>query len=86
MRETLELVLRFVVQMFVAAFLFLVVGGVAYVLWLVTEWLQKQGVPDYIRLGASGVAALLFMLDVLCFVGFTVAETWKLLRTIWKNL
>ena len=68
--------------MVVAAALFAAVAGVAYVLWVGDVWLQKQGVPDYIKLGVSGVTALLFALDVICFVCFTVAETWKLLRDI----
>lgn len=86
MRQSLELVLRFVVQMLTAAVLFSAVAGIAYILWLGTQWLQKQGVPDYIQLGVSGVTALLFSLDVLCFVGFTVAESWKFLRAIYRSL
>jgi hypothetical protein len=86
MRETLELVGRFVVQMIVAAVLFAIVAGVAYLLWLFTQWLRQHGVPDHIYLGSLVVAELLFWLDVLCFVGFVVAEAYKLLRDIWHNI
>jgi hypothetical protein len=86
MWETIQLVLRFVVQMLVAAVLFAAVAGIAFGLSLGSEWLQKQGVPDYINLGVSGVTALLFTLDVICFVCFTVAEAWKLLRDIYRNI
>ena len=72
--------------MLVAAVLFSAVAGIAYVLWLGAEWLQKQGVPDYINLGVSGVTALLFTLDVICFICFTVAEAWKLMRDIYRSI
>jgi integral membrane sensor domain MASE1 len=86
MRQSLELVLRFAVQMLVAAALFSAVAGIAFLLWLGTEWLYKQGIPDYMHLGLSAITALLFSLDVLCFVCFTIAESWKLLRAIYLSI
>jgi hypothetical protein len=86
MRETFELVGRFVVQMIVAAVLFAVVAGVAFLLWAFTEWLKQKGVPDHIYVGSWVVAELLFWLDVLCFVLFAIAEAYKLLREIWRNM
>jgi hypothetical protein len=82
MFDSISLVARFVVQMIVAAVLFAIVAGVAYLLWLGTQWLQKQGVPDHIYLASWAVTELLWGLDVLCFVVFAFGETWKLLREI----
>ena len=86
MWKTIQLVLQFLIEMLVAAVLFIAVAGIAYVLWLFAEWLKKQGVPDYINLGVAGVTALLFALDVICFVCFTIAQSWKLLRDIYHSI
>jgi hypothetical protein len=86
MLESLKLVGRFVVQMIVATVLFAVVAGLAYLLWRGTQWLQQQGVPDHLYVGAWAITELLFGLDVLCFVVFTVGETIKLLRAIIKDM
>jgi hypothetical protein len=83
--NSLKLVGRFLVQMVVAASLFAAVAGVAYLLWLGTQWLQRQGVPDHLYLAAWFVTELLYGLDVLCFVVFAVAETIKLLREILRE-
>ena len=78
----MSMVIRFVVQMVVGAFLFAVVAAVAYLLWLGTQWLDHQGIPAHIALGARGLTELLFELDALCFVVFTVGEAIKLVRDI----
>jgi hypothetical protein len=39
---SIKLVFRFIVQMLVAGLLFAIVGGVTYVLWLGSEWLQNN--------------------------------------------
>ena len=86
MQKSLELVGRFVVQMIVAAVLFAIVASVATLLWSFTEWLKQRGVPDHIYGGSWIVAELLFWLDVLCFVLFVLAETFKLLRQMWRDI
>lgn len=45
----MSMVIRFVVQMVVGAFLFAVVAAVAYLLWLGTQWLDHQGIPSSYR-------------------------------------
>ena len=80
------MVIRFVVQMIVGAFLFAVVAAVAYLLWLGTQWLERQGVPAHIALGARALTELLFGLDALCFVVFTVGEAIKLVRDIVRDV
>jgi hypothetical protein len=82
----MNIVLRFVVQMVIGAFLFAVVAAVAYILWLGTRWLEQQGVPDHIGLGARALTELLFGLDALCFVVFTIGETIKLVRDIIRDV
>jgi hypothetical protein len=86
MRETFELVGRFGVQMVVGAVLFAAVAIVAYLLWLLTEFLRQHGAPTHIYLGSWFVAELLFLLDVLCFMIFALAEAFKLVREIWRKL
>ena len=81
----MNMVIRFVVQMVVGAFLFAVVAAVAYILWLGTQWLQHQGVPYHIALGARALTELLFGLDALCFVVFTVGEAVKFVRDIVRS-
>jgi len=86
MRETFELVGRFLVQVVVASFLFAAIALIAYLLWLFTESLRQHGAPEHIYLGSLFVSELIFGLDVLCFVLFVLAETFKLIREIWREL
>jgi len=72
--------------MIVAALLFAALAGVAYILWLGTEWLERQGVPAYLHVGVLGIAIFLFGLDVLCFVVFALGETIKLLLEIYEDI
>ena len=79
-----EIVGRFVAQMIFGTFLFAVVVGFAVLIWLVSQWLEKVGIPYYISVVIEGVAILFFALDILCLVIFVLAETLKLLRDMWK--
>jgi hypothetical protein len=48
--------------------------------------LDHQGIPAHIALGARGLTELLFGLNALCFVVFTVGEAIKLVRDIINDL
>jgi hypothetical protein len=82
----MNIVIRFVLQMIIGAILFAIVAGVAYLLWLGTEWLRQKGVPDHFYLAAWACTELLFWLDVLCFVVFVVGEAIKLVRDIIRDI
>ena len=73
-------------QMIIGSTLFAIVAGAAYVLWLGTVWLEAQKVPYHLLFGAEAVAYLLFGLDVLCFVVYSLGETFKLLRDIIRDI
>jgi hypothetical protein len=81
----LEIVGRFVLHMVVGTFLFAIVAGLAVLLWVGTQWLEKVAVPYYISTITEGVAVLFFALDILCLVVFVIAETLKLLRLMWTH-
>jgi hypothetical protein len=62
------------------------VAGIAYAIWLSTEWLKAKGIPTDFYLGIWAVSELLFWMDVLCFVIFLITEVWKLLREITEGV
>lgn len=86
MWESLQFVARFALQMVVAAALFALVAGVAYLLSLGTDWLHRHGFPDHLYLAAWAVTELLYGLDVLCFVIFATAEAVKLISEIIQDV
>lgn len=79
-----EVVGRFVVQMVVGTFLFGIVAGVAVLVWLGTQGLEKLGVPYYISGGAEAVAILFFAIDIVSLALFVIAEALKLFRLMWE--
>jgi hypothetical protein len=81
----LEIVGRFALHMVVGTLLFAVVAGLAVLIWVGTQWLEKMGVPYYIFTITEGVAVLFFALDILCLVIFVIAESLKLLRLMWTH-
>jgi hypothetical protein len=82
----MAIIVRFVIQIIVGALLFAGVAGVAYLLSLGTPWLEQHGAPEHILFGARAATELLWGLDLLCFVVYICAETFKLLREIWRDL
>lgn len=73
---------RLVRRIAIAVGLFAVLAGAAFLLWLGTEWLHSLGAPDYLYRSCLLITELLFALDVICFLVFTLAETIKFIRDI----
>ena len=82
----LQIVGRFVLQIFVGAVLFTAVALVAAGLWLLAQWLKNIGLPYHIWFVAEAITDLLFYLDVLCFIVFVVGEAIKLIREIYWDV
>ena len=55
----LEIVGRFVFNMFAGTFLFAIVAGLAVLIGMATQWLEKVGVQYYISFIIEGIAILL---------------------------
>ena len=81
-----KLIFRFLIHIFVGAFLFGVVAAVATVLWYFTEVMRQHHVPELICLICEWVSELLFFLDVICLLFLMGVEVWKLLRDVWGTL
>lgn len=84
--ENLRLLFHFVVHILVGAIIFSVLAVAALALWELTEWMKNVHAPFELWIVCHGVADLLFFVDVICFVLFTLAEGLKLVREIWAGL
>lgn len=83
---TAKLIFRFLIHIFVGAFLFAVVAGAATVLWYAVDVMREHGVPTLICTICEWVSELLFFLDVVCLLFLMGVEVWRLLRDVWGTL
>jgi uncharacterized membrane protein len=86
LNPTSKLIFRFLIHIFVGAFLFAVVALAATVLWYATEIMREHHVPPLITWICELVSELLFFLDVICLLFLMAVEVWKLLRDVWGTL
>jgi len=74
------------VDILIAALLFVVVLAADYALWYAADTAHSKGVPAEISAVSHGLAYLIFVLDVVCVVFLVTVASIKLVREIIATL
>ncbi len=82
----LRLVWDFAFHTVAAMALFAVVAGAAALLSLYTQLLHSAGLSPLILQAIHATEFFIFGIDLLCFVAYSVRETWVLLRRMGAGL
>jgi hypothetical protein len=81
--KSLEIVLDFVIKVFVALVAFLAVGGAASALNLFNSFAESRSLlPVYILCGMTALEYAIFIVDTICFGYFLVVEAIRFIRDI----
>jgi hypothetical protein len=84
--NTILLIGRFFFQVLIGALLFLLIGGVAWGLSEVTEFLKAHKAPWHVYFGVELLSEFLFAVDGFLFLAFVLTEAYMLLRLMWRNV
>ena len=85
MKHTLSLVLHFAVHILVGTALFCLLAAAAAFVDIYSNRTIALGAPSWMGLVCHGVAALLFIVDVICVCFFVLIQGFKLLNKIWEE-
>jgi len=76
----------FLLDIVIGTVLFGCIGLAAYGIWLFTNWLSSQGIPDELLSGFRFAALLTFVADVLGYLIYVVVAAVKRMRELLQQL